>query len=224
MNSCVVDHDTFYGKFENVMGKDNISDQLGDCCLEHMQKDVTKDIESLLTHLGIDWKNDPSMKETPARVARMYLEVLRGRFQPEPKITDFPNTMKLDQMYCVGPVDIRSMCSHHLVPIMGKAWFGIILDQKSNILGLSKFGRIADWIFARPHMQEEATAMLADKLEELCHPRGLALIVRASHGCTTWRGLKAEGSMMVTSEMRGAFRDNPASRAEFLEHIKGLSF
>lgn len=224
MNSCVVDHNTFYGKFENVMGKDNISDQLGDCCLEHIQKDVTKDIESLLTHLGIDWKNDPSMKETPARVARMYLEVLRGRFQPEPKITDFPNTMKLDQMYCVGPVDIRSMCSHHLVPIMGKAWFGIILDQKSNILGLSKFGRIADWIFARPHMQEEATAMLADKLEELCHPRGLALIVRASHGCTTWRGLKAEGSMMVTSEMRGAFRDNPASRAEFLEHIKGLGY
>lgn len=224
MNSCVVDHDTFYGKFENVMGKDNISDQLGDCCLEHIQKDVTKDIESLLMHLGIDWKNDPSMKETPARVARMYLEVLRGRFQPEPKITDFPNTMKLDQMYCVGPVDIRSMCSHHLVPIMGKAWFGIILDQKSNILGLSKFGRIADWIFARPHMQEEATAMLADKLEELCHPRGLALIVRASHGCTTWRGLKAEGSMMVTSEMRGAFRDNPASRAEFLEHIKGLGY
>lgn len=224
MNSCVVDHDTFYGKFENVMGKDNISEQLGDCCLEHMQKDVTKDIESLLTHLGIDWRNDPSMKETPARVARMYLEVLRGRFQPEPKITDFPNTMKLDQMYCVGPVDIRSMCSHHLVPIMGKAWFGIILDKKSNILGLSKFGRIADWIFARPHMQEEATAMLADKLEELCHPRGLALIVRASHGCTTWRGLKAEGSMMVTSEMRGAFRDNPASRAEFLEHIKGLGY
>lgn len=224
MNSCVVDHDTFYGKFENVMGKDNISDQLGDCCLEHMQDDVTKDIESLLTHLGIDWKNDPSMKETPARVARMYLEVLRGRFQPEPKITDFPNTMKLDQMYCVGPVDIRSMCSHHLVPIMGKAWFGIILDQKSNILGLSKFGRIADWIFARPHMQEEATAMLADKLEELCHPRGLALIVRASHGCTTWRGLKAEGSMMVTSEMRGAFRDNPTSRVEFLEHIKGLGY
>ena len=224
MNPCVVDHDTFYANFAGSHGKDNIHDKLGECGLDYMKRDVTRDIESLLTHLGIDWKNDPSMKDTPERVARMYIEVMRGRLTPEPKVTDFPNTMKLDQMYCVGPVDIRSMCSHHLVPVMGKAWFGIILDQKSNILGLSKFGRIADWIFARPHMQEEATAMLADKLEEICKPRGLALIVRASHGCTTWRGLKAEGSQMITSEMRGAFRDNPASREEFMAHIKGLGY
>lgn len=210
--------------FHGYKGRDNISALLTNAHIEDMKKEVAEDIKSLLTHLGIDWENDPSMQGTPERVARMYIEVMRGRLTPEPKITDFPNTMKIDQMYCVGPVDIRSMCSHHLVPIIGKAWFGIILNKESNILGLSKFARIADWIFARPHMQEEATAMLADKLESICKPRGLALVVKASHGCTTWRGIKAEGSMMVTSEMRGAFRDNHISRDEFFSSIRTMGF
>ena len=211
--------------FENVKGSDNIHERIEglDELKKFMREEAEYHLGKFLDNLGIDWKNDPSMKETPERVTRMFFETLHGRYDPEPKITEFPNTMKIDQMYCVGPVDIRSMCSHHLVPIIGKAWFGIVLNKESNILGLSKFARIADWIFARPHMQEEATAMLADKLETICKPRGLALIVKAKHGYTIWRGVKAENSVMVTSEMRGVMRDT-APRMEFLETIKGMNY
>ena len=217
--------DIHSGLFKNRKGSDNVFDCLAQNSTAEtaMRVHAEYHLGRFLEALGIDWQNDSSMRETPYRVARMFLETLHGRYEPEPKITEFPNTMKLDQMYCVGPVDIRSMCSHHLVPIIGKAWFGIILDKESKILGLSKFARIADWIFARPHMQEEATAMLADKLEEICKPRGLALLVKAKHGCTIWRGVKAENSMMVTSEMRGVMRET-APRMEFFQTIKGMNY
>lgn len=204
-------------------GKDNISNVQSPRGKEMLLKDLAESVGDLLINLGIDYKLDPNMRDTPTRVAKMLLEVMHGRYDPKPIMTAFPNDLKIDQMYCVGPVDIRSMCSHHLVPIIGQAWFGIVADKDSHILGLSKFGRLADWIFARPHMQEEATKMLADELETICKPKGIGLVVRATHMCTVWRGLKAKDSQMVTSEMRGVFR-NHEPRAEFFNIIHGMGF
>lgn len=185
---------------------------------------VSQDMEHVLEHLHIDWEKDPSMKETPQRVARLLVEVMRGRFEPKPEIKDFENSLHIDQLYTVGPIEIRSMCSHHLVPIIGEAWYGIIPNEDGRLLGLSKFARLADWIFARPHMQEEATKMLADEVEALTNSRGLAVMVRAKHMCTVWRGVKQSNSSMITTDVRGVLRTDASAKNEFIQTVKGLGF
>jgi len=178
---------------------------------------------SLLEALRIDWRNDPNTRETPARVARMLVnETQRGRFHPRPKLTVFPNTRELDELYTVGPITVRSTCSHHLVPILGHAWIGVI--PADTLIGLSKFHRLTEWIMARPQIQEEAAVQLADEIEALIRPHGLGVVVKAEHLCCTWRGVRDGGSEMVTSVMRGALRDKPAARAEFMEAIKGQGY
>jgi len=179
--------------------------------------------EGLLDALHIDWRRDPNTRETPSRVARMLVdETQRGRFHPRPKLTVFPNTRQLDELYTVGPITVRSTCSHHLVPILGHAWIGVI--PSDTLIGLSKFHRLTEWVMARPQIQEEAAVQLADEIESLIQPQGLGVVVKAEHLCCTWRGVRDGGSEMVTSIMRGALRDNPAARAEFMEAIKGQGY
>jgi GTP cyclohydrolase I len=149
----------------------------------------------------------------------MYLkEVFAGRYDAQPKITDFPNAKSLDQVYTLGPITVRSACSHHMVPITGRCWIGILPSDR--VIGISKFVRLANWVLARPQIQEEATVQLADIIEELIKPKGLAVVIEATHQCMTWRGVKESETKMNTSVMRGAFRDEAETRAEFFRLIK----
>jgi GTP cyclohydrolase I len=190
--------------------------------LDALEWEVAAHVSALLYSLVIDQDEDHNTIGTAKRVAKMLVrEAMRGRYELPPRVTDFPNVRELDEVYTVGPITVRSMCSHHLVPIVGKAWVGVIPDAKGKVIGLSKFTRLADWVMARPQIQEEATVQLADLLQQLVHPRGLALVVRAEHMCMTWRGVRDQGTEMVTSVMRGIFRDKPEARAEVLAHING---
>lgn len=202
---------------------DNIADFITPKEMAKLQKEVEKQVEELLRSLVIDTENDHNTQGTAKRVAKMFLhEVYKGRYHQPPVITDFPNAKNLDELYTVGPVAIRSACSHHLVPITGHAWIGVIPSDR--VIGLSKFNRLTDWIMARPQIQEEATVQLADAIEELIKPKALAVVVKATHLCMTWRGVRETETSMTTSIMRGAFRDNDAARQEFFSIIKGQGF
>lgn len=194
-----------------------------DAIRDQIRRDVEHAAERLLEALRIDWRDDPNTRETPTRIARMLVdETQHGRFYPRPKLTAFPNTRELDELYTVGPIRVRSTCSHHLVPILGAAWVGVIPGE--TLIGLSKFHRLADWILARPQIQEEAAVQLADEIERLIQPKGLAVVIKAEHLCTVWRGVKDTGSQMVTSIMRGVLRENPSARSEFMDAIKGQGY
>lgn len=209
-------------RIEAVNGKyhanDNIADYIHDDEIEQLQTEVQEKMQALLESLVIDTQNDHNTQDTAKRVAKMYLkEVFKGRYQPIPKATDFPNAKNLDQIYTLGPITVRSACSHHMVPITGRCWIGVIPSER--VIGISKFVRIADWIMSRPQIQEEATVQLADVIEKIIKPRGLAVVVEATHQCMTWRGVKESNTAMTTSVMRGIFRESPASRTEFFSLI-----
>jgi GTP cyclohydrolase I len=198
---------------------DNISRFIQEGELDRLQDEVEEKIAEVLKALVIDIENDHNTKETAKRVAKMYIkEVFSGRYTEPPKITEFPNAKGLDEIYTLGPITIRSACSHHLVPITGRAWIGILPSDR--VIGISKFVRLVNWIMARPQIQEEATVQLADIIERLIAPRGLAIVIEAKHQCMTWRGVKESETAMTSSVMRGVFRDKPEARAEFLRLIK----
>jgi GTP cyclohydrolase I len=143
-------------------------------------------------------------------------EVFSGRYRDAPSITAFPNVSRLNELMIVGPITVRSACSHHLCPIMGKVWIGILPNASSDLIGLSKYARLCDWIMSRPQIQEEAVVMLANDLERRIKPDGLAVIMEADHFCMHWRGVNDAQSAMVNSVMRGAFLNDAALRREFL--------
>jgi len=151
----------------------------------------------------------------------MYVnEVFRGRYMPLPNVTEFPNAAHLNELMIMGPVTVRSACSHHLCPIMGKLWIGVMPNAESNLIGLSKYSRIADWIMSRPQIQEEAIIQLSDLMMEMVKPNGLAVVMEADHFCMHWRGVKDNASKMVNSVMRGVFLADGTLRREFLSLIK----
>jgi len=127
--------------------------------------------------------------------------------------------MMMPELMIVGPVKVRSACSHHLCPILGKVWIGIMPNEHSNLIGLSKYVRICDWIMSRPQIQEEAVMQLADLLEARLRPDGLGIVLEADHFCTHWRGVKDNASKMTNSVMRGVFLENGALRREFLSLV-----
>jgi GTP cyclohydrolase I len=120
----------------------------------------------------------------------------------------------------IGPISVRSACSHHLCPIMGKVWIGVMPNRHSNLIGLSKYARLCAWIMNRPQIQEEAVVQLAELLQEKMKPDGLAVIMEAEHFCMHWRGVKDDDALMVNSVMRGVFLKDSALRREFLSLIK----
>ena len=165
------------------------------------------------------WRTITTPRETAERVSRMYInEVFKGRYHEQPKVTSFPNAKKLDEIYTVGPMTVRSACSHHFVPIIGNVWIGI--KPGSRVIGLSKFSRVADWVFSRPHIQEEAVMILADEIEKLCEPQGLGIIIKAEHYCMKLRGVKEPQCSMVNSVVRGDFRHDPSLKQEFFELVR----
>lgn len=200
------------------LANDNIAGVIEPGDLANLEAEVADRVEDLLRALVIDVDNDHNTQGTAERVARMYLrEVFKGRYYEPPKITDFPNAKQLDQVYSVGPITVRSACSHHLVPILGQCWVGV--KPSERVIGLSKFNRLAEWVFSRPHIQEEAVMILADEIERLVKPEGLIVIVKAQHYCMKWRGVREPETNMVTSVVRGEFRDKPHMKAEFLQLI-----
>lgn len=173
----------------------------------------------LLEALGLDL-DDPNLQETPKRIARMYVrELCAGMFEPPPEMRAFPKPRSADQMIQVGPIVYHSICPHHFAPIMGHAWVGVI--PGTQLLGLSKYARLVRWCAARPIMQETATAMIADKLQEaLPDAVGVGIIVRAEHLCMKWRGVREQSALTTTSAMRGALLSNQAAREEFMGFTK----
>ncbi|OYT89303.1 MAG: GTP cyclohydrolase [Burkholderiales bacterium PBB6] len=196
---------------------DNISEFVREGELKELKAEVQAKMAEVLKALVIDTSSDHNTQETAKRVAKMFIEeVFRGRYQPMPDVTEFPNISRLNELMIVGPITVRSACSHHMCPIIGKIWIGVLPNEHSNLIGLSKYARIADWIMSRPQIQEEAVIMLADVLQERVKPDGLALVMEADHFCMHWRGVKDTDSAMVNSVMRGAFLKDPNLRREFL--------
>lgn len=201
---------------------DNIAAFIRDDELPLLQDEVAERMQALLESLVIDTESDHNIQDTARRVAKMYLnEVFAGRYRAAPDMTEFPNVEKLNELLVVGPITVRSACSHHFCPIMGRLWVGVLPNADSNLIGLSKYARLADWIMSRPQIQEEAVKTLADELERRLAPDGLAVIMKADHFCMHWRGVKDE-SQMTSSVMRGAFLRNSSLRRELLSLIADM--
>ena len=196
---------------------DNIAAFVHEGELAELKAEVQAKLQEVLQALVIDTESDHNTNETAKRVAKMYLEeVFRGRYVPMPAVTEFPNAERLNELMIVGPITVRSACSHHMCPIFGRVWIGILPNEHSNLIGLSKSARIADWIMSRPQIQEEAVTMLANELQERVRPDGLGIVMEADHFCMHWRGVKDNDSAMVNSVMRGAFLKDANLRREFL--------
>ena len=196
---------------------DNIAAYLREGELEELKAEVQAKMHEVLAALVIDTVSDHNTGDTARRVAKMFIdEVFAGRYRNAPAVTEFPNAARLNELMIVGPIKVRSACSHHLCPILGRVWIGIMPNEHSNLIGLSKYARICDWIMSRPQIQEEAVIMLADELQMRVKPDGLAIVMEADHFCMHWRGVKDDESMMTNSVMRGAFLKDANLRREFL--------
>jgi GTP cyclohydrolase I len=195
----------------------NISDYIS--FHEHQEHlaEIEENVKRLMSSLLIDQENDHNSKETAHRVAKMlYNELLVGRYTPPPKVTVFPNTKNLDELVYTR-CDVKSLCSHHLLPIVGQCHIGILYDQE--VMGLSKFNRIVSWFSRRGQIQEELVVQIADFIEQLVKPKALGVVIKATHYCAKIRGVNQEGSM-ITSVMRGGLMEQPSLKEEFLSFIK----
>lgn len=200
---------------------DNISEHIdfdaGE--LDLLLREVGGKVQELLQSLVIDVKDDHNTRETAKRVAKMMLlETFSGRYYPKPNTTAFPNVDgAYDEIYVTGPITIRSTCAHHFQPISGKCYVGVFPGD--NVIGLSKFNRLVDWIASRPTIQEEMTIQIADEIEEATKAKGVAILVSAEHGCMSNRGVKEHDPLMTTSVMRGLFKDHPHIKKEFFDIV-----
>jgi GTP cyclohydrolase IA len=182
---------------------DNIAAFLRPGELEALIDEVEAKMRGVLQSLVIDIASDHNTQDTARRVAKMYLtEVFRGRYVPAPPVTEFPNAEHLNELMIVGPL-----------------WIGVMPNEHSNLIGLSKYARLAEWIMGRPQIQEEAITQMADMLMNKVSPDGLAVVMEADHFCMHWRGVKDDRTKMVNSVMRGSFLKDPALRREFLSLI-----
>jgi GTP cyclohydrolase IA len=199
---------------------DNISDFVQPGEMDKLLDEVEVKMQGVLDSMVIDTARDHNTNNTARRVAKMYLnEVFRGRYVPAPTITEFPNVGHLNELMIVGPITVRSACSHHFCPVMGKVWIGVMPNEHTNVIGLSKYARLAEWVMGRPQIQEEAVLQLADLIQTKTQPDGLAIVMEATHFCMSWRGVKDVDSKMINSVMRGVFLKDMNLRREFLALI-----
>jgi GTP cyclohydrolase I len=199
---------------------DNIAEFIQPGELDHLLDEVSAKMQTVLDSMVIDTQNDHNTQDTARRVAKMYLkEVFKGRYVEGPEVTEFPNAEHLNELMIVGPITVRSACSHHLCPVIGQIWIGVMPNEHTNVIGLSKYARLAEWIMGRPQIQEEAVVQLADLIQRKTQPDGLAIVMEASHFCMGWRGVKDMDSKMINSVMRGVFLKDANLRREFLSLI-----
>src|SRR3977135_2809439 len=168
----------------------------------------------------IRWTGDNTdrqgLVDTPARVARAYEEYFRGYNEdPEAILSKtFEETEGYDQMIVLRGIRFESHCEHHMAPIIGQAWVGYVPDGR--VVGISKLARVVDIYAKRLQIQEKLTAQIANTINDVLKPQGVAVVIKASHNCMTTRGIHKPGADLVTSRMLGCFRDNPLTRQEFL--------
>lgn len=204
----------------SFLANDNVSDIVTEEMRARAQQAVEYHLDAALRAMFIDVDADHNTKETGRRWAKMMVrETFAGRFDTLPSITTFKNVHGVDELYTVSPITLRSTCAHHLVPITGSVHIGVLPSKESDLIGLSKFHRVVNHVASRPQIQEELTKQIADELEALMHPEGLAIVVDAKHLCCGHRGVKDPSSTMKTSIMRGRFRNDQNLRNEFLSLI-----
>jgi GTP cyclohydrolase I len=182
------------------------------------QPRIERAVREILAAVGEDPDRE-GLRETPARVARMYAELFSGLHEdPRVHLQKFFSE-KYDEVVLVRDISFNSMCEHHMLPFMGKVHIGYLPNGK--VVGLSKLARVVDVVSRRPQVQERMTETIADLLVEELDVNGVAVVIEASHSCMTIRGIKRPGSICVTSAMRGQFRSSVSSRAEVMTLIYG---
>ena len=176
-------------------------------------------IAELLNVLQVDHQSDHNTRDTPDRVARMLVnETMRGRYTSLPELTTFENASGSKELIVTGPIDVRSTCAHHLMPIYGRAYVGVLPSATGAVIGLSKYDRVVDHFSSRLQIQEELTHQIGAYLMDQTHPIGIAVRISAVHMCKTHRGVRAShDSRMVTSSYFGAAFEEQRTRAEFLQ-------
>lgn len=196
---------------------DNISSYLHPGDKEDLIDELTEKFESVLESLVIDIENDPNSEDTGRRLAKMYVnEIMSGRYDDAPKVTAFPNE-GYEQLLVVRS-DINSMCSHHHQPVQGVCYIACMPGEK--VIGLSKYTRVAQHIASRGHLQEELTEMIASEIERLTGAIAVGVYIRARHGCCENRGIRSSNSATQTTVLKGALRDDPALKNEFMHNIQ----
>lgn len=191
---------------------------------EAMIAAAARKVEELFDILRIDHRNDHNTRETPQRVAKMYVEeLLDGRYTAPPRITEFDNAQAYDQLIVTGPIELRSMCAHHLMPIYGVAYIGILPAADGKIIGLSKYDRIVNYFASRLQIQEELVKQIGQHIMDMTSPRGLAVRLSAVHMCKTQRGVRASHrSRMVNTYYWGEMASDIALKSEFLQECTAL--
>lgn len=170
--------------------------------------------------LGLD-VNDSHAKDTPRRVVKKYKEdIFKGVYQDPPKITEFENTNGYDGLVFQGGIEVKSMCAHHHLPFVGKAYVAYIPDKDGKVIGLSKLNRIVEYFARRPQVQENLTKQIHDHIKQtVSKTKGIAVFIESEHLCVSMRGVK-HNSDMKTSYISGAFKEDPKAREEFFECVK----
>lgn len=197
---------------------DNISNVLEEGDKQKLIDELVPSFEAVLQGLVIDVQNDPNSKDTPRRLAKMYInEIMSGRYNDMPNPNSFPNYVEggYEGMLVVRS-ELKSMCSHHHQPVSGIAYIGLIAGDK--LLGLSKYTRIAQWCARRGTLQEELNVMIANEIQRQCETEHVGVYIQATHGCCENRGIMAHSSLTQTTVLRGGFKE-PDLKKEFFDNI-----
>jgi GTP cyclohydrolase IA len=179
---------------------------------------ITEGVRLILEGIGEDPERG-GLRETPARVARMYREVFAGIGQDASQLVTVVEGADHDEMIMVRDIPLFSMCEHHLIPFSGRAHVAYIPNKEQQITGLSKIARVVDLLAKRPQVQERLTTEIAEALDSALSPRGVFVVIECEHLCMTMRGIKKPGSVTVTSAVRGLFRTDARTRQEAMSHI-----
>ena len=199
---------------------DNISQYLEEGDKQKLIDELTPKFESVLDGLVIDRNTDPNSMDTGRRLAKMYInELMSGRYNPMPNATAFPNHVENGYKgMLVVRSEIKSVCSHHHQPVSGVAYIGIIAAEQ--LIGLSKYTRIAQWCARRGTLQEELNNVIADEIQKATGSSNVGVYLQATHGCCENRGIGAHSSLTQTTVLRGAFTEDMGTKKEFMDNIK----
>ena len=197
---------------------DNISKYIHAGETGELIEEVAEKFEEVLQSLIIDTKTDPNSSGTANRLAKMYVnEIMGGRYLPDPRIASFPNDGQYDQLIVVR-MNLKSMCSHHHQPVSGVCYIGCLPGD--SVIGLSKYTRVAQHLANRGHLQEELTEMIATRIEKITKSKGVAVYIKARHGCCENRGIMASNSSTQTTVVKGELKSNTNLKQEFMDNIK----
>jgi GTP cyclohydrolase I len=184
---------------------------------------ATEAYAKFMDTLKIDWKNDPHSSDTPRRVAKSFInDIIAGCYSGAPNITAFENTDGYDGIVFQGDIEVKSICSHHHLPFVGKAHVAYIPGADGKVIGLSKLNRIVEWFARRPQVQENLTMQVHDFINNTCNGnKGVSVMIEAKHMCASCRGVRHDSTMM-TSKLSGGFMDDAKVRDEFYNFVKRL--